>query len=88
MSIWGVHYGKSNIANIICSRCQMRMAHADAVQDQNSPGLWGHEECMDAKDPWRLPPRQTENITLPHPRKDSPLDTTATDTESLLDDRP
>lgn len=57
----------------ICDRCRLRMRHADMVADPNSPGVRGHQHCMDQFDPYRLPARQAEDITLWYPRPDEPL---------------
>lgn len=70
MSKFGVNHGKTNIANGICDRCRLRMANADMVQDKDRQGIWGHAECMDVIDPWKLPPRHSEDTTVPHPRDD------------------
>ncbi len=68
--VYGVNYGKSNIANAICDLCRLRGANADMIEDHDRPGLFVHPECADTKDPWKLPPRQTENISLKRVRKD------------------
>ena len=57
----------------ICMRCGMRGAHDKMVADGNLPGLRVHQNCSDDFDPWRLPARQTEDITLKYPRPDEPL---------------
>jgi len=54
----------------ICQRCQLRGLHAEMVADVNSPGLMVHPHCADMLDPYRLAPRETEDITLAHPRPD------------------
>jgi hypothetical protein len=41
--------------------------------DPNSPGLRVCREDLDQLDPYRLPPRQPDNITLPFVRPDAPL---------------
>jgi hypothetical protein len=38
--------------------------------DPNSPGLMVCPDDLDQYDPWRLAARQTETITLRHPRPD------------------
>lgn len=57
----------------ICDRCKLRMNLVDMVSDCDSPGLRGHPRCMDMCDPWKLPPRMTEDITLQNPRPDERL---------------
>jgi hypothetical protein len=46
----------------------------DLVRDPNN-GMWVCRADQDAFDPWRLPARKTENISLSHPRPDLPLET-------------
>jgi hypothetical protein len=60
------------MAIAICARCSMKMYAGDRVKDPNN-GLWGHKECMDAYDPWKLPARQAEDITVENPRPDDTL---------------
>lgn len=62
--------GKSKIAIGICGRCSRKFAYVDLVEDPNIPGLWVCPEDRDQFDPWRLPARQTEDISLDHPRPD------------------
>ena len=68
----GFSSGKMAIA--ICDRCRMKRPYQDLGPDGNSPGLrvCSHG-CRDPLDPWRLPARKTENITLAHPRPDASL---------------
>ena len=55
----------------ICGRCQMKRASVDLVPDKNFPGLIVCiHGCVDNKDPWRLPARKTEKITIKYPRPD------------------
>lgn len=54
----------------ICQRCGMRGALNAMVADGNVPGMRVHEKCRDDFDPWRLPARRTEDITLQYPRPD------------------
>jgi hypothetical protein len=49
------------------------MPLADLYPDPNSPGLMVCLEDLDLYDPYRLPPRVTEDITLPFVRPDVPL---------------
>lgn len=59
----------------ICDRCHLKKYYSELVSDPNSPGLRVCQTgCIDQFDPWRLAPRQTENITLQHPRPDEPLE--------------
>lgn len=63
--------GKSSLAIAICDRCKMKRAYSDLRSDPNFPGLRVcGEGCEDEKDPYRLPARQTEKITIRFPRPD------------------
>ena len=64
-------HGLSDIAIFICDRCKMKRPHAEARNDPNFPGLLVCAQgCADQKDPYRLPARQTERITIRFPRPD------------------
>ena len=59
-----------------CDRCGEKVYYDELIPDGNSPGLMvssRHAGCWDVKDPWRLPARKTENISLRHPRPDAPV---------------
>lgn len=75
MPKWLRTFGKANLAIAICDRCRMKRALVDLMQDGNIPSLrvckYG---CSDVLDPWRLPARQTERITLRNPRVDVRVD--------------
>ena len=64
--------GYSDIAIAVCDRCKMKRPHADLQKDPNFPGLmvcsYG---CKDQFDPYRLPARKTERITIRFPRPDA-----------------
>jgi hypothetical protein len=45
------------------------------MSDPNSPGLRVCKEDLDQLDPYRLPPRQPDTITLPFVRPDAPIGT-------------
>lgn len=66
--------GKTVLSVAICDRCRMKRPYVDIVSDPNSPGLRVCKDCVDEFDPWRLPARMTENITIQHPRPDEPLE--------------
>ena len=57
----------------ICSRCSKKMYVGDMVKDPNN-GMWTCREDQDLYDPYKLPARKTENITVSHPRPDVPLE--------------
>jgi len=64
--------GGSVLTIAICDRCKMKRAYDDIQQDGNIPGLrvckFG---CSDVKDPYRLPMRQPEKISVRFPRPDA-----------------
>lgn len=57
----------------ICGRCSLKFPSVDLEPDPNSPGLMVCREDRDELDPYRLPPRETEDITLLFVRPDDPL---------------
>lgn len=65
--------GRSTLGIAICSRCSKKMSLDDLYQDPNFPGLWVCLADRDSYDPYRLPPRQSEIITLRFCRPDDPL---------------
>lgn len=56
----------------ICGRCQRKIYYDDLKQDPNDKN-WYCAECVDKYDPWRLPSRATEDISLCYPRPDEDL---------------
>jgi hypothetical protein len=64
--------GYSDIAIAICDRCRLKRPHADLSKDPNFPGLMVSSlGCKDQFDPYRLPARKTERITIRFPRPDA-----------------
>jgi len=63
--------GYSDIAIAICDRCKMKYPHSVLRPDPNFPGLQVCDTgCADQFDPYRLPARKTERITIRFPRPD------------------
>jgi hypothetical protein len=63
--------GNSTLSIAVCDRCKMKRAHSVMRPDPNFPGLRVcNQGCADNKDPYRLPARQTERITIRFPRPD------------------
>jgi hypothetical protein len=62
--------GNSILSVAVCDRCNRKFAYADLMPDPNFPGMRVCAEDKDNFDPWRLPARQTENISLRFPRPD------------------
>ena len=67
--------GNATLGIGICSRCSRKFPLDKLRPDPNYPGLRVCDKDLDDFDPYRLPPRQTENITLPFTRTDTPIPT-------------
>ena len=70
--------GKTSVAIGVCDRCKMKRALVDLTEDLDSRGLQvcrglGPNGCQDTLDPYKLPARRSENISLRRPRPDEPL---------------
>ena len=66
--------GRSSLAIGICGRCSRKFPIDELMPDPNYPGLRCCPEDLDEYDPYRLPARQTEDITVRFPRPDTPLE--------------
>jgi NAD-dependent SIR2 family protein deacetylase len=64
---------KGSVAIAVCPRCQTKVYHDEMVKDPNNLN-WYCKDCVDILDPWRLPARKTEDISLTHPRPDVEID--------------
>jgi len=74
--------GYSDLAIAICDRCKMKRPHAVMRNDPNFPGLRVCDQgCADQFDPYRLPARKTERITIRFPRPDANI---AVDDNNLI----
>lgn len=62
--------GNSVLSVAICDRCSRKFAYTELMPDPNFPGMRVCKDDLDKFDPWRLPARQTENISLRFPRPD------------------
>ena len=58
----------------ICDRCSCKFPLDELYSDPNTPGLKVCVNDIDEYDPYRLPARKTENITLRFVRPDIPID--------------
>jgi len=67
--------GRTTLGIGICSRCSRKFPLDKLQPDPNFPGLRVCDADRDHYDPYRLPARQTENITLPFTRTDTPIPT-------------
>lgn len=62
-----------SVAIAICPRCQKKVQYADLKQDPNNKSYYCGE-CVDELDPWLLPARRPEDISLQRPRPDVKLE--------------
>ena len=74
MSIFLDPTGRTTYGIGLCGRCSIKMSLEELYPDPNSPGLMVCSKDLDNLDPYRLPARQTENITLKFTRPDLPLE--------------
>lgn len=65
--------GRPNYGIGICGRCSRKFFLDELFDDPNTPGLKVCAADMDEYDPYRLPARTTERISLPFTRPDTPL---------------
>ena len=66
--------GNTKIAIAVCARCGVKYPWTELTSDPNYPGLKVCPDgCKDDFDPWRLPSRATEDITLEWSRPDANL---------------
>lgn len=65
--------GKASLAIGICDRCKFKFPIVELIPDGDKPGLRVCLDCSDGFDPYRLPARQTEDITVQYPRPEEPL---------------
>jgi hypothetical protein len=73
MSLYLDTAGHASRAIAVCDRCHLKVPQSTLVADGNAPGLKVCPECSDNLDPWRLPARHGEDITIRYPRPDEPL---------------
>lgn len=74
MSLWLDTRGMSSLAIAICDRCKMKRAYSDIRPDGNIPAIRVCSNgCSDNFDPYRLPARQPEKISLRFPRPDADI---------------
>jgi hypothetical protein len=63
---------KGHVAIAICPRCRKKIQYDDLVQDPNDKQDYC-ADCVDEYDPYRLPARRTEDISLKNPSTDEEL---------------
>jgi hypothetical protein len=73
MPIWLDTRGKTTLGIGQCDRCWKKRSLEDLVPDNNAPGMRVcKNRCCDVFDPYRLPPRQPDDLTLPFYRPVQP----------------
>lgn len=65
--------GNAPLSIFICPRCKFKRAYVDMVTDLNTGLKVCRFGCQDEKDPYRLPTRKVENISLRYPRPDEDI---------------
>lgn len=65
--------GRSTLAIGICGRCSRKFPLDELMPDPNYPGLMVCRADRDDFDPYRLPARPADDITLKFVRPDEPL---------------
>lgn len=67
--------GRSTLGIGVCARCSRKFSLEDLHSDPNFPGLMVCRDDLDDFDPYRLPARQPDNITLRFVRPDTDIGT-------------
>jgi hypothetical protein len=76
MSVWLDTTGNTVISIAICDRCKMKRPYTEISEDRNIRGLRVcNQGCNDERDPYRLPARQPERISIRFPRPDANIGT-------------
>lgn len=71
MSKWLNTFGNNVLSIAICDRCHCKKPYSDMRPDGNIPAIRVcSNECSDQFDPYRLPARQPEKISIRFPRPD------------------
>ena len=74
MPVWLETLGNTTLSIGICARCKMKRAYDELRPDGNIPALRVcGDGCSDEFDPYRLPARQPEKITIRFPRPDADI---------------
>lgn len=59
----------------ICPRCSFKRKYSEQTMDPNTHQIVCTRGCSDLFDPYRLPARKTEDISLKTPRPDESIAT-------------
>lgn len=73
--------GRSTYGIALCGRCSRKFFLDQLASDPNAPGLMVCRDDLDVLDPWRLPAREPEDITLAFVRPDESI---ATNPEGVI----
>jgi len=66
--------GNNVLSVFVCDRCHMKRPYSDMRSDGNIPAIKVcSESCSDSLDPYRLPARQPEKISIRFPRPDADI---------------
>ena len=67
--------GNSSLGVALCARCSKKFPLGELAPDPNYPALMVCREDTDQYDPYRLAPREADQITLPFVRPDTSVAT-------------
>ena len=74
MPLWLNTRGNTVLSIAICDRCKRKVPYSDIRPDGNIPAIRVcGDGCSDQFDPYRLPARQSEKISLRFPRPDADI---------------
>jgi hypothetical protein len=62
-----------HLAVAICPRCKFKRYYGDLVMDPNTNQMVCSNGCKDLYDPYRLAPKEPDQITLRYPRAEEEL---------------
>lgn len=62
-----------HLAIAVCPRCKFKRYYGDLERDPNTNQMVCKYGCVDIYDPYRLPPKAPDQLTLQYPRSEEPL---------------
>lgn len=66
--------GNGSLSIFVCDRCHMKRPYSNMRADGNIPAIKVcSDSCSDQFDPYRLPARQPEKISIRFPRPDADI---------------
>lgn len=63
-----------SLAIAVCPRCHFKRYSTELEMDPNTKQMVCKYNCVDEFDPYRLPAKPEDKISLQYPRPDDPLD--------------